>query len=373
MSLHHAAQHLKAQGRGPDDQLIHMSSKEVAGLQALAKAHGGSLTVNPTTGLPEAGFLDNLLPTIVGAGIGIATSNPMLAAAVMGGGTYLNTGSLSKGLMAGLGGYGAGSMGMGLAGLGENAMYGAASGLTDEAAQQLGFNSAEEYAQSQVANAGVLDKAKAGVGAFMKNPSTEALGGLGNIGMAMAPGLLKTLSPEQKAAAPGTEQMIRPYTYAANPQELASPGAALTPSQQQMLGAQYTPGQDTSERTWFKPQYTALTPYKAAEGGLMEEPVIRMAQGGISSLGGYSDGGRMLKGPGDGMSDNIPAVIGGKQPARLADGEFVVPADVVSHLGNGSTDAGAKQLYKMMDRIRQQRTGKKKQAPEVNPSKAMPA
>jgi hypothetical protein len=97
------------------------------------------------------------------------------------------------------------------------------------------------------------------------------------------------------------------------------------------------------------------------------------AGGGISDLGSYSDGGRMLKGPGDGMSDSIPAQIGSKQPARLADGEFVVPADVVSHLGNGSTDAGAKQLYKMMDRIRQQRTGKKKQAPEVNPGKAMPA
>jgi hypothetical protein len=95
--------------------------------------------------------------------------------------------------------------------------------------------------------------------------------------------------------------------------------------------------------------------------------------GGISSLGGYSDGGRMLKGPGDGMSDSIPAKIGSKQPARLADGEFVVPADVVSHLGNGSTDAGARQLYSMMDRIRSQRTGKKKQAPKVNPTKAMPA
>jgi hypothetical protein len=97
------------------------------------------------------------------------------------------------------------------------------------------------------------------------------------------------------------------------------------------------------------------------------------AGGGISSLGSYSDGGRMLKGPGDGMSDNIPAQIGSKQPARLADGEFVVPADVVSHLGNGSTDAGARQLYGMMDRIRAQRTGKKKQSPRVNPKKAMPA
>jgi hypothetical protein len=91
------------------------------------------------------------------------------------------------------------------------------------------------------------------------------------------------------------------------------------------------------------------------------------------NLGGYSDGGRMLKGPGDGMSDSIPATIAGKQPARLADGEFVVPADVVSHLGNGSTDAGAKKLYGMMDKIRKARTGKKKQAPAVKASRYMPA
>jgi hypothetical protein len=97
------------------------------------------------------------------------------------------------------------------------------------------------------------------------------------------------------------------------------------------------------------------------------------AEGGIASLGSYSDGGRMLKGPGDGMSDNIPAVIGKKQPARLADGEFVVPADVVSHLGNGSTDAGAKQLYAMMDKVRTARTGRKAQGRQIKPNKYMPA
>jgi hypothetical protein len=97
------------------------------------------------------------------------------------------------------------------------------------------------------------------------------------------------------------------------------------------------------------------------------------AAGGTAHLGDYSDGGRLLKGPGDGMSDNIPATIGSKQPARLADGEFVVPADVVSHLGNGSTDAGAKKLYSMMDKIRRARTGKKKQAPAVKANKYLPA
>jgi hypothetical protein len=98
-----------------------------------------------------------------------------------------------------------------------------------------------------------------------------------------------------------------------------------------------------------------------------------MAGGGLANLGSYSDGGRLLKGPGDGMSDHIPAQIGNKQPARLADGEFVVPADVVSHLGNGSTDAGARKLYAMMDKIRRARTGKKKQAPAVKTDKFMPA
>jgi hypothetical protein len=107
-------------------------------------------------------------------------------------------------------------------------------------------------------------------------------------------------------------------------------------------------------------------------GGLMPRDLY-YAAGGLANLGGYSDGGQLLKGPGDGMSDSIPASIGRKQPARLADNEFVVPADVVSHLGNGSSDAGAKKLYAMMNSVRKARTGKKKQAPQINAAKYMPA
>jgi len=103
---------------------------------------------------------------------------------------------------------------------------------------------------------------------------------------------------------------------------------------------------------------------------------VEAAQGGImhSSLGGYAAGGnpRLLKGPGDGMSDNIPATINGRQPARLADGEFVIPADVVSHLGNGSTEAGAKQLHAMMNKVRKARTGNSKQGKNIRPQKYMP-
>ena len=115
--------------------------------------------------------------------------------------------------------------------------------------------------------------------------------------------------------------------------------------------------------TWNAGAYSGFnpvqpTPYKP-----------NYAHGGLADLGGYSDGGRMLKGPGDGMSDDIPATIANKQPARLANEEFVVPADVVSHLGNGSSEAGAKVLYKMMGRVRQARTGSKKQGKQINPEK----
>ena len=101
------------------------------------------------------------------------------------------------------------------------------------------------------------------------------------------------------------------------------------------------------------------------------------AQGGIMgyNLGGYAAGGnpRLLRGPGDGMSDHIPATINNRQPARLADGEYVITADVVSHLGNGSTEAGARQLDAMMKRIRKGRTGTPKQGKQINPRKYLPA
>jgi hypothetical protein len=116
---------------------------------------------------------------------------------------------------------------------------------------------------------------------------------------------------------------------------------------------------------YFSP--TTYTP-KAAEGGLMG-----LAGGGMSNLGGYSDGGRLLRGPGDGVSDSIPATIGGKQPARLAEGEFVVPARIVSELGNGSTDAGANKLYQMMDRVQKARRQTKNVAADTKAHKYLPS
>jgi hypothetical protein len=116
--------------------------------------------------------------------------------------------------------------------------------------------------------------------------------------------------------------------------------------------------------TYFSPTTYSQ---RAAGGGMM------YGGGGISDLGGYSDGGRLLKGPGDGVSDSIPATIGGKQPARLATGEFVVPARIVSELGNGSTEAGAKKLYAMMDRVQKARRKTKNVAADTKAHKYLPA
>jgi len=153
----------------------------------------------------------------------------------------------------------------------------------------------------------------------------------------------------------------------------------ITPEQMAQMQAQQAAQQQPQYDPYAELQQQAMysrmsglpqiTPTASAQGGLMNS----YAAGG-STLGGYASGGnpRLLEGPGDGMSDNIPATIGAKQPARLADGEFVVPADVVSHLGNGSTDAGAKRLYSMMDKVRKARTGNKKQGKEINAEKYLP-
>jgi hypothetical protein len=147
--------------------------------------------------------------------------------------------------------------------------------------------------------------------------------------------------------------------------------------------------QDEPVFDYTPPTYTPFD-YLGTDLGVEQEPyqpqiVDEDSMGGLPSIarrgklyyaGGdvqYAAAGKLLRGPGDGMSDDIKANISGKQEARLADGEFVIPADVVSHLGNGSSDAGSRKLYKMMAQIRKARTGKSKQAPAVNVDKYLPA
>lgn len=126
-----------------------------------------------------------------------------------------------------------------------------------------------------------------------------------------------------------------------------------------------------SDVQYVAPEQAAAARQAAAQqaAGLAQlnaRPAPGYAEGGIA--GGYYLGGKT-----DGMADEIPANIDGKQPAKLSDGEFVVPADVVSHLGNGNSEAGAQRLYEMMDRIRKARTGTTKQGRQIKPEKLLPA
>jgi hypothetical protein len=142
------------------------------------------------------------------------------------------------------------------------------------------------------------------------------------------------------------------------PAQVAAQATAQTP-------AQTTPATPTDTGIAALPAETQET-ITAAGGGMMRS-------GGIANLGSYSDGGRLLRGPGDGVSDSIPATIGRKQPARLADGEFVIPPRIVSELGNGSTEAGARKLYAMMDRIKKARSKAKNIAADTKSDKHLPA
>jgi hypothetical protein len=416
MSLEVAAKHLAAHGRHGDSTLVHMNHKEVAGLQALARSKGKSLTINPRTGLPEAFNLmqelgnvtSGVAAPVLGAvldyyfpGLGAATIGASIGAT-----NYVATGGKDpvRSVMGGLGGYGGASV-MGSVTAGGESVVGAesVSDLQVEAAQQgLTGEAANEYVQDQVAqrmaNATPYDKLVAGASNFAANPSVAGLGGYKAIGAAALPGVMDAARPKALPTTAQKPQMIRPYKFDYNAQNPNNP-----------LNASYVPGQDTSERKWFTPTMVPQTPYQAADGGIIAlagggMPVEQMsnqammgvntmypmanistssygtpdqmAEGGLSDLGGYSDGGRLLRGPGDGVSDSIPAQIGNNQPARLADGEFVVPARIVSELGNGSTEAGAKQLYKMLDRVQRARgktTGKNKVAHNTNAAKLLPA
>jgi hypothetical protein len=701
MSLQLAAQHLSSQGRGSDSTLVHMSPREVKSLNDLAMAHGGQLSINPSTGLPEAGFLSSILPMVAGAALTATGVGAPMAALMVGGGMTLMTGSLEKGLMAGLGAYGGANMG---AGLMENAVtmdpsvVNAKQAVIDNAVANQAYNPAntsltpEAWSAAEGATkktlADTLNASRAtaaGSGDFMGNIQNmfkgagtlgqegglsslyQNLGGspmslLKSIGPAAAPAIGEMMTPEKQEEAKADKDMGQRYGFSMNragAQPQVQPGQDPLANTQSPTTTPFPTSQfDSSEKRYFAPSYTKLTPeqaksiygyaeggaaqanpqpvekpfpmpqytnagkqspqeiegtpalemfrqmqaqraapqtpqytYDPATGGLFSpvngptpttveglygtylnrapekegldywnknfgptvdareaanfrasansaladnlptpttveglyqtylgrtpekggldfwnkhfgsdvdaseverfkhatipelaanrklaeqtggplaheygeylrqtrgepsqlqapttppptttgladsgytfNPITRQysqiagtapsteaepaadafnienrpvigydrngqkiygerkygmggmgqnfmsyASGGISHLGDYSDGGRLLRGPGDGVSDSIPAMIGKRQPARLADGEFVVPARIVSELGNGSTEAGARKLYAMMDRIQKARgktVGKGKVARNSRSEKYLPA
>ena len=526
--------------------LVHMTPGEVHGLQQLAMAHGGSLTINPQTGLPEAGFLSSLLPMLAGVALAPMTAGtslaflgtPMGAALTVGGISALTSGSLKKGLMAGLGAYGGAGLGSSLTDMGTAQAEGLvtqetnlAADLAGKQAQQTAFDA--ETAQQAAANAeaagsssqtfypskvtiaedlatptiepprmgpvvqtpppkfdytpeqagisareSAVDAVDANFRPATTSPAGQALargpagnmfagvqqlgtkeglktlgGKLGYAGVAglaapllssaMEPGKFnppaktptqyyktsyippkynpKTGNYDPASYGPGSYytnptqyvaqggaigyaagDLVRPYPHTGDPiantggyggrgekpqysRDIYADAAGEGPYSDAAGGGSYNDKEGVYSNTKlvaFSPAKRVLAAEKATSKARKLRTLLRdegdieyAAEGGLMGLHTYAAGGKLLRGPGDGMSDSIPAVIKGANPQRaaLADGEFVIPADVVSHLGNGSTAAGSKRLYSMMDKVRKARTGNPKQGKQINPDRFMPA
>ena len=520
MNQRNAAMGLASLGRGSDSSLVHMSPREIQALQQLAVQHGGSLTINPETGLPEAGFLNSLLPMIAGIGLSFVPGvGPLGAGLMMGAGALAASGGdLGKAAKWGLGGYGGASLGAGLTAAGTATApavapsaaastnpatviapdlvmkspiptYAAQSPIPTYAAQnpinakfatvpsssrmsafvpdvvtkaapaapagsmfqQFGANAETAMrgvpelfnpAGRKAFTAGIADASPSGLGA-----KTAAFAGLGSLALQ---------EPEALAEVdvPGTEEVAYPAYAPLNRQASAPRNLPLAVNNPYGL-------EDSSEQDFFsEPNYRAYDPNIDPYNAFYQPGVATAAQGGIVSLqeGGVVDRGEqdyftasrptidytkvspsravpnqyvteankylldynqtggksgyytpkfftnnptfgggstiplrtfaqptgpsadsgersyfnyaaggLTAGPGDGMSDDIMTTIAGRQRAALSPGEFVVPADVVSGIGNGDTNSGAKRLYAMMDDIRDGRTGQTAQPQRINP------
>jgi hypothetical protein len=451
MSLQTAAQHIASQGRGQDKILVHMTPGEVKGLQAIAMAHGGSLTINPKTGLPEAGFLSNLLPMIAGVALTAVTGGaaaPWMIGLGVGGATALATGSLKKGLMAGLGAFGGAGIGSALSAAGAATtapgVTGTVGGLAETGAagakaltQQTAVNSATAAnTAAQAAQQNILASGGsqlAADNAFRQvylnqvanySPVTAA-GTLSNVGqMGTGAANLVSNAPGARDAFMGNIGGIKGLAGSASSALSPVVGAEPEPLKYKKdttyirpyeftMGQQDVPyrtgkaGESTSEMRYFVPEFTALQPYDAAKGpnsgdsksGLFSKlfnysggGLTALSKGGVPQLedGGFvfpadvvshvgngstdaglrilnqKYGAQPIKGPGDGMSDSIPTTIDGRQKALVTDGEAYLDAQTAQKIG-------PQRLRAVMDKVREARTGKTSQAKEINPNKYLPA
>ncbi len=211
-------------------------------------------------------------------------------------------------------------------------------------------------------------------GLFKKDDGSTDYGSLISLGGAIlgGTGALGTNTPATgyQGTVPeyDVQREVVPGTYDPN----RRPGSG---GQRYFTQTQYVPKSDTPAQPMSAEGLAALNAANPARqerrrpGGPLQDEVQELAAGGIAQL----KKGQYLNGASDGMADKVPANIDGVQEARLSDGEFVIPADVVSHLGNGNSDAGAKVLKDMMSRVRKARTGNTKQGKEIDPKKFIPA
>jgi hypothetical protein len=386
---------LAALGRGPDSMLVHMSPREVQGLQQLAMAHGGSLTINPHTGLPEAGFLDKMLPTIIGAGLMLIPGmQPWAAGLITGGIQTARTGDIGKGIMAGLGAYGGAGLGSALGGMGQ------------AAAQQTALASAQPAIQAEAASLGMMPSeigAEMAAG-FKPVAQQTALAGAQNAPVFGSQNLGNMVAGAKQIGQPGGLSQFGTALGQQFPtkmsQAAAGVGALNAMGGFEQPGLRFTPPQEAPvnyrkqlanvrpydpERNLYT-DYGIVQPVYAAKGGSLD-----MKDGGfvvpadvVSHLGnGDTDAGlavlanktgaRPIKGKGDGMSDSIRASVNRTQPARVASGEAYIDREQVAQLGNGDQKRGSKKLYAMMDKVRKARTGTAKQGRQINADRFVPA
>ena len=442
------AQQLQSQGRDEDTMLVHMTPNEVNSLQGLAMAHGGSLTINPHTGLPEAGFLKKLLPTLLGIGLNfIPGIGPLAAAGLVAAGSVAKTGSLKKGLMAGLQAYGGASLSGSLfanatgtavktaAGAATNAINSPAlvatngaigsgtniAGAATNAATTAGTTAAKTGLGGLMQNFGNVAKAglPAGTPGFIANaaPKLAGLGLMSGVGGALSPSSGGSVAPDGRV----DNSYQGPY-YTQDRKQIMDPEGANSSKQRRhfavdmpevynTMGQVVQPGSHTVRGTQImqpvlnpsakkakndkgKPMYS-FQPV-AYQGGIdppqdMVDPAQNIIdpdqdQNSMANFTGYAHGGEVqlsdgafvldartvseigngssnagmdalrrlggfpVQGPGDGVSDSVPARIGKHQPARVARDEVIMPADVVRRIGKGSPQRGADKLYALMNK-----------------------
>jgi hypothetical protein len=427
-----AAQSLASRGRYGDSTLVHMAPEELTGLRALARAQGNDLTINPRTGLPEAFSLKKLfraasfiLPFVPIPGLFGMSS--LLTRSILSG---VAAGASAKGkfdfkqaLGGGLRAYAMGSLGEKLGG--GPATPGGPTTPPTTVPEAAAVNPMTAPTVTTPSGDISLASSYSGPGATPVGPQSLSAD-------LTAP--LKVGSGYTDVAAAPISRVDAGFANVGDPGTIVKPGMAPMTSSVPATGGTLPPGADvvpgraasfiTPEGQGFGQPLTKGTeiamaglgglsieegareqrnyeieaaaarreeeerqrrfenlarrtlgnvPFVAAQGG-----PIKMAKGGITYMEGGGATGpagepRVIRGTGDGMSDSVPATIEGVQEARLANDEFVIPADVVADIGNGSSDAGAKKLYAMMNRIRKARHGTTKQPPEIQAERLMPA
>jgi hypothetical protein len=405
---HQMAQHIQSRGRGDDSVLVHMTPGEVSGLQALAMAHGGSLTINPETGLAEAGFLKSILPMVLGA---IATPltggaiNPLTASLLIGGGTAAITGDLKEGLMAGISAYGgaalgaaaglnAGSFGIGAAG---KAAAAAKAATAANVAGGAGSLSAATAPAAQATLSGATQVVPGAVSAGAAPIGAGAVsGGLGAATQAVAPATLSgatqviptAVAPAAKTGLAGFAQRFGDAAKAGLPAGtpgfvakaaplLAASGVMNSVSGALSGGVAGPSGQidNSYQGPYFaQDRQRILDP----EGPLTSRqrrhfavamPEIYNTMGQVTQPGSNTVRGTQIMQPvlnpkakkGQPMYSFVPITYqGGIEPnpgsytgyarggeIELADGAFVVDARTVSEIGNGSSNAGIEALRRL--------------------------